>query len=160
MYAVEPVDPKPHALQPGLEQVRAGLAGVLGDGDGADVEPEVPEDVDQADDVHVVGDAQVAAHLVLLDVVGIDGDDDLRLVLQLQQHADLVVGLKARQHAGGVVVVEQLAAELQIQLAAEKVDAFADAGRLKLNVFPTVKSNPVHNHPPRASEANTIQKSL
>ena len=61
------------------------------------------------DSVEVVGDAVVAAHLAADDVLCADDDDDLGLLLELQQHLQLGVRLKARQHAGGVVVVEQLA---------------------------------------------------
>ena len=63
--------------------------------------------------------AEIAAALAALDVVGRDGDDDLRLVAHLHEHAHLAVGGKARQHTRRVVVVKELAAELQIQLAAE-----------------------------------------
>ena len=52
---------------------------------------------------------------------GIDGNDDLHIVLELLEHPDLAVRRKARQHPGGVVIIEQLAAEFQIQLAAELV---------------------------------------
>ncbi len=49
----------------------------------------------------------------------------ISIVAQLLEHTDLAVGLKAGQHAR-VVVVEELAAEFQIQLAAEQRDALAD----------------------------------
>ena len=83
-----------------------------------------------------------------IDVVGVDGDHDLRLVLQLQQHPDLVVGRKAGQHTGGVVVVKQLAPEFQVQLAPKGIDAFANAGGLQMNVFLAVKTDPFHGRPP------------
>ena len=118
-----------------LKDFGGGLAGVLGQADAAHVQAEVPEHVHQAHHVGIVGDAQVAALLVLFDVVCVDGDHDFRLILQLQQHADLVVRRKARQHPGRVVIVEQLAAEFQIQLAAELRDALANALGLKLNVL-------------------------
>ena len=141
---IVPVDPQAqrgHAL---FEHGGGGLVGVLRDDDGADVQPEAAEDVDQAHDVGVVGDAQVAAALVLLDVARADGDDDLRLIAQLQQHLDLVVRLKARQHARGVVIVEELAAEFQIQLAAELADAFADALGLQADILLAVKTDFSH----------------
>ena len=99
------------------------------------------EDVDEPQHVAVIGDAQVAPDLVLLDVSGVDGDDDLRLVLQLLQHADLAVWLESGQHPGGVVVVKQLAAELQIQLSAELRDAVPDVLRLHLQVLLVVKAD-------------------
>ena len=105
--------------QPLDKGVRRRLAGVLGDDHAAHIEAKPPEYVDQPQHVHVVADAQVAAHLVLLDVPGADGHHDLHVVLQRLQHPYLAVRLEPRQHTGGVIVVKQLAAELQIQLAAE-----------------------------------------
>ena len=58
-----------------------------------------------------------------------DDDDDLGLLLELQQHLQLGVRLKARQHAGGVVVVEQLAAKLEVELVVELCDALPDVLR-------------------------------
>ena len=87
---------------------------------GTDVQPERAEGIHQAQAVVVVADAEVAAQLVLFNVVRADRDHDLHIVAQLLEHPNLAVGLKAGQHAGGVVVVEELAAEFQIQLAAEE----------------------------------------
>ena len=56
-------------------------------------------------------------------MVGVDGDDDFHIVHQTFQHAELGVRLKAGQHARGVVVVEELASEFQIEFAAELRDA-------------------------------------
>jgi len=44
-----------------------------------------------------------------------------------------------------MIVVEQLAAEFQIQLAAELVDAVADVLGLQLHVFVVVETHSVHN---------------
>ena len=71
---------------------------------------------------------------------GVDDDDDLHVVHQLLEHADLGVGLETGQHARGMVVVEQLAAELQVQLAAELVDAVADVLGLQRDVLVVVES--------------------
>ncbi len=109
------------------------------------VQPEAAERVDQAKHVQVIGDAEVAAHLVFLDVRGVDGNDDFRLVLELEQHADFGIRGKARQNAGGVIVVEQLASEFEIELAAEAGNAFADLFRLDAEVFVVVKADSVHS---------------
>ena len=68
-------------LQLVLEQLRRMLSAVLGDDDAADIQPDGAEGVDQAHDVHVIGDAEIAAALVELDMLGADGNDDLCLVL-------------------------------------------------------------------------------
>ena len=113
--------------------------------DAADIKSKAAKDVDQAQHVHVVGDAQVAANLVLLDVGGVDGDDDLNLLLELQQHPQLAVRLKSRQDARGVVVVVQLSAELQIQLSAKLRDSLPDVLRLCVKIFFIAKSIFLHN---------------
>ena len=127
-----------------MEGVRGGLSGVPGQHHAAHIQPQAPEHINESQHVLVVGDAQVAPDLVLLDVPGVDGDDDLHVLLQLQQHPHLAVRLEARQHPGGVIVVKQLAAELQIQLAAELADALPDLLRLHGEIFLIVKSNTAH----------------
>ena len=129
------------------EGVGDGLAPVVGDDHGADVQADAPKGVDQAEGVVLIGDAQIAPALGALNIVGRDGNDDLGLVLHLQQHLDLAVRLKAREHPGGVVVVKELAAEFQIQLAAEFADAVADVLRLELYIFLVVKADAVHLGP-------------
>ena len=126
------------------EGVRRALSGVLRDAHAADIQPQRTERVDQAQAVVIVGDAEVAAHLVLLNVVRADHDDDLRIVAQLLEHADLAVGLEAGQHARSVKIVKQLAAEFKIQLAAELADALADVRGLHGEVFIVVKTNRSH----------------
>ena len=129
----------PQGLQPLLEGVGGGLSGVLGDHHAAHVQVHGPERVDEPEHVAVVGDAQVPPDFVLLDVAGVDGDDDFRLVLHLGQHADLAVRLEPGQHPAGVEVVKQLAAELQVQLAAELGDALLDVLGLELKYWPLSK---------------------
>ena len=143
------VDRDTQGLQALFELVRDALSPVVGDDHAADEEPDAAEGVDQAERILVIGDAQVAAALAALNVVGRDGDDDLRLLLHLQQHLHLAVRLKAREHAGGVIVVEKLAAELQIQLAAELGDPVPDLLGLELYVFVVVKTDSVHGAHPR-----------
>ena len=146
--AVVAVDLDAQLLQAGLEGVGGGLAGVLGDHDAAHIQAAGAENVDQAQYVHVIGDAQIAAHLVFLDVGGVDDDDDLRVVLELLQHPDLAVGGEAGQHPGGVIVVKQLSAKLQIQLAAELRNAVLNVLRLHLQIFVVVKSAFHHGEAP------------
>ena len=87
------------AVQAMTERQRVGLVLEAGDHHAGGGETHGAEDIQQAQDVFVIGDAQIAAHLVLLDIVGVDGDDDLNVFGHLLQHTDLAVGLKAGQHA-------------------------------------------------------------
>ena len=129
------------AVQPLFKGFHFRGGGVLGHAHAAHVQAHFLEGVDQAQHVQIVGDAVIAADLAADDILRADDDDHLGLILQLQQHLQLGIGLEARQHAGGVVVVEQLAAEFQIELVVKLLDALADMFRLHRKIFVVVKSN-------------------
>ncbi len=131
----------PQAVEALAEGHGGRLVLVAGDHHAGGGEAHGAEDVEQAQHVLVVGDAQIPAHLVLLDVVGADGDDDFHVGGHLLQHADLAVGLKAGQHAAGMVVVEELAAEFQVQLAAELADALPDVLGLQGQVLVVIETD-------------------
>ena len=118
-----------------------GLARETGQDHAAHIEAVGREGVHQAQQVHVVGDAQIAADLVLLDVGRIDRDHDLDLVAQGLEHGDLGVRRESGQDPGGVVVVKKLAAEFQVELAAELGDPLADVAGLCLQVLVIVKTD-------------------
>ena len=86
-------------VEPLQEGVRSALTGVLRHHDAADVQPKRAEGIHQAQAVVVVADAEVAAQLVLFNVVRADRDHNLHIVAQLLEHPNLAVGLKAGQHA-------------------------------------------------------------
>ena len=142
-----PEDAHAEVLQPLDERIDRRLRGVLRDDDRADVQPDAGECVDQSDRVRIVGDAEVGTHLVLRDRHGGNDDHDLRLILDLHQHADLAVRREAGQHARRVKIVKQLAAELEIELAAERVNPLADMCRLHLQIFVVVKTDLEHPVP-------------
>ena len=129
-----------HAVQLVLKGFDLGGGGVHGHADAAHEQAHALEGVDEAENVEVVGDAVVAAHLAADDVLRADDDDDLGLLPELQQHLQLGVRLKARQHPGGVVVVEQLAAKLEVELVVELCDALPDVLGLHLKIFRVVKA--------------------
>ena len=126
------------------KRVGGSLSGILRDHDAADKEPKRLEGVHQTQAVVIISDAEVAADLVFLYVIGIDCNDDLHIVLELLKHADLAVGLKAGQHAGGMKIIEQLTAELKVQFAAELGDALADMLGLHCQILVIIKSNFCH----------------
>ena len=84
-----------------------------------------------------VDDNYMVIHVVVL---GTDHNQYLYRVAQLSQHPEFRVGLKAGQHARGVVVVKQLAAEFHIQFTVELCDALADVLALYFEVFLVVES--------------------
>ena len=135
------VNPDAQLLQAGLKEFGGVLAGKLGDDYAAHVEPFLGKIVDEAQNVCVVGDSQIPADLIFLDIPSADDDDDLSLVGQLHEHLQLAVRGKSRQNPRGVKIVEELAAELQIQLVVKLIDALPDVGGLHGQVFVVVKSN-------------------
>ncbi len=134
-----------HLDAEGLEALlisdRLVLAGEPGQDDRGHVEAVGTVGVDEAQGIHVIGDAEVSALFVLLDVARVDDHDDFRVVLQLGEHPQFTVRLKAGQYAHGMVVVEDLAAELEVQLAAGALDALLDVGRLEFQIFVVVESD-------------------
>ena len=138
---IVPVDRYAKGRKAALEGIRGALAAVLREHDAPHVKADGAERVDEAQHVLVVGDAEVAAHLVLFDVRRVDDDHDLCLFLELEQHLHLAVRRKTGQHARGVVIVEQLAAELKVQLAAELGDALPDVLRLHGEILAVVKTD-------------------
>lgn len=82
--------------------------------------------------------------LVALYVVGGDDHNDLRFLFHRHEHTDLAVRLEPGKNPGGVEIVEQLAAEFQIQLAAKLPDPLADALGLEHYVLIVVKTQTSH----------------
>ena len=66
---------------------------------------------------------------------------------KLQKHLQLGIRLKARQHAGRMVVVKQLAAKFQIELIVKLGDTLPDMGGLHRKIFVVIKSD-LHQHSP------------
>ena len=127
------------------KSVRSGLSRITGDHDAAYIQVHAAENIDQAQNIIFIGDAKIAADLALFNVRRSDGNDDLHIVLELLEHPDLAVRLKPRQHPGGMIVVKELAAKFQIQLAAELGDPLADLLGLGGEVLLIVKPDGIHS---------------
>ena len=86
-------------LEPALEGDSSGLVVVACENNAADIKTDLGKNVEKADNVHIVGDAQVASDLVFFDVIRIDNDNDLSLVFELEKHLELTVGLEAGENS-------------------------------------------------------------
>ena len=140
------IDLHTHAFQSGLKGFCCALAVEAGQHHAGNIQTQLPENADQTDHIPIIGDAQIPTDLILFDICRIDGNHHLHLLLQLQQHPQLAVRLKARQNSGCMIVIKQLTAEFQIQLAAEESQPLTDMGRLQLQVFIVVVSNFYHGN--------------
>ena len=129
-----------HAFETASEGGGAGLTVVVRDDDTGNEETAVGELIAQTQNVHIVGDAEVVADFVRVDVEGTDDDDDLGIVTQLHQHVQLTIGLETRQHAAGMVVVEELAAKLHVEFVSKLGYALLDVLRLNFLIFLVVES--------------------
>ena len=126
--------------QPLVKGLCRRLPGIAGEDHAAHIQAHGAEGIDEPQHVLVVGDTQIAAYFVLFDVRRVDRDDDLHILLQGAEHTDLAVWLKTRKHTGGMIVVKELAAEFQIELAAELGDALADLMGLDCQIGLIVKT--------------------
>lgn len=95
-----------------------GLPLIPGDHHAVDIQPIIPQVVDEAVHLQIIGDAVIIPDFIPLNIPCIHTDDNFRLVFQLLQQLDLGVFIIAGQHPLGMQVVHQLAAKLQIQLLA------------------------------------------
>ena len=133
------VDADAAPLELGAEELDGRLVLEARDDDAAHGQPEGPEVVDELQRVVRVGDAEVGAHLLALDVAGEQAEDDLRVVFQRLEEAELHVRVVAGQAARRVEVVHQLAAELEVE-ASVLAGAAPDLLRLLLQVLLVVKA--------------------
>ena len=141
---------------PVARDLKAEALQALGEGDGhviailqlgqhhvVDQETAVTEDVDEAEGVLLVGDGEVGADLAALQVTGIEADDDLDVFLDVLQHRDLVIRREAGQDAGGVVVVEELAAHFEVEFPTDLLAPLVDVLGLELDVLLAVETDAV-----------------
>ena len=102
------------------------LTRIAGNNNTAYKKADLTESVNKAKGFKVVGNAQVAAALIFFNGVGIDNNYNLGIVLKLQKHFYLCIGLKAGQNTGSVKIVKKLTAEFKIKLVTKAVYPVAD----------------------------------
>jgi len=107
------VNRDPSSFQLVAEGLSGGLPFEAGDHNGPYVETVLAQVVDQLEGVGVVGDPEIRPNLAAVDIAGVDAENDLGLVGEPLQEAHFHIGIEPRQDTSGVVVVQQLAAELQ-----------------------------------------------
>ena len=140
------VDPNAAPFELVSKDLGRGLILVAGDDDGPHLEPAVPHVVDELEGVGIVGDAEVSSDLSPVDVTSVDAEDDLGLTGKLLQEAHLDVGVKTRQHSRRVIVEHQLAAELEVELAAHLAHSLENGLALLGQVTLVVERDGIHEH--------------
>ena len=99
------------------------------------------------ENIFVIGDPKIATYIILVNVIGTDNNNDLRLIRKLHQHTELAVRFKTRKNTGCMVVVKQFAAEFKIKFVAELTDSFTDVFLLHFQIFVIIQLI-IHFFPP------------
>ena len=101
-----------------------------------DFQAVLSEHVDEPENLQVICDAEIGPGLVGCYVPGVDTYYDFRLILHLLKELYLGVLVKPRENSHGMLVLNQLAAEFQIQsLSPAAVYPLQDILRLFFNVL-------------------------
>ena len=96
------------------ERVGGQLVLIARDDHAVDRKVVVAQIIDDAKNIRFIGDPEIAANFVPLDVPRINADDDFQLIGQMMQQLDLGVRIEARQYAFGMQVGHQFAAEFEV----------------------------------------------
>jgi hypothetical protein len=107
------VDPDTPLFKLVLEGFCGRLVPVPCDDHGCHLNAPFPEVIVGLQCIDVVGDAEVSPHLLSLYVSGVDAKDNVDFVFQNLQEPHLDVGIKSGQHPGSILVIQELASELQ-----------------------------------------------
>ena len=81
----------------------------------------------------------VGADLGVFDSVGIDTEDDFSIVFEFLEEFDFKVGEEARESAGGVLIVDELATEFEVEFV-EHFDAAFDLSLLNFEILIGIKT--------------------
>ena len=114
---------------------------VAGDDHGAHLDAPFAQVIDELERIGIIGDAEIRADLLALDVAGVDAQDHIHLVAQLLQQAHLDVRIKSGKDARGMKIPQELAAEFQIQFVVEFLHAPEDGLGLLLEIVVIVETD-------------------
>ena len=126
-------------FQPQTVVVCRTLTGIMGDYYAGNHKSALDERFAKTQHILVVGNTQVLTNFVSLDVLRRQNDDDLQQVTELREHPEFAVRHEPGQHTARVHVVEQLAAQFEVQLVAELSNPFAYMLRLNAYVLVVIK---------------------
>ena len=65
----------------------------------SDIEPDLPERIDQAQHIEIICNAEIPSSFTFLYVIRAYGNNDLGFILKLHQHFYLAVGFESRKHS-------------------------------------------------------------
>ena len=121
------------------ERPRGRMAVKTRNGNAANGDAELPHRIDEIERLLLVRRPVIGAALLLLDIARINAKNELRLIAKTLKKPELNIGIISGKTARGVVIVHQLAAEFEIELAILR-GALTNLLRLLADVFVVVKS--------------------
>ena len=133
-------DPNIPSLQLVLEDKGCRLLVEPRDHNPQNIDPPCPEVIDQFQGIGVIGDAEIGPDLLSFDIPRIDTQKNVCLVFELPDETHLDVGVIPWQKTCGVVIIEELPSELEVQLV-EAVDPLEDFRGLFFDILLIVKSS-------------------
>ena len=128
-------------LQFVLEEQRRRLVFIACNDDACDFDPPLTEIINKFQRVAVIRDSKIGTHFLSLDVTRVDAEHHLRFIAQLLQQTDLYIGIEAGKNSGGVIIIDQLAAEFEIQLVFKSRHTFKDGRGLFGKIRFVVEAN-------------------
>ena len=105
-----------------------------------DHKPTILEFSAKTEHVLVISDSEISAFFIFLYIGCTNDDNNLDAIAYFLKHAQLAVGLKSRKHTAGVMIVEELSSQFEVQLAIELGDSLFDMFRLNGLILLVVKS--------------------
>ena len=109
------------------------------DDDRTDIETATTEKFDKAEDFGLVRNHVVGANLGMFNGVSINTENNFGVVFEFLKKLNLEVGKKTRESAGGVLVVDEFAAEFEVEFV-EHFDAASDFLLLDFEIFVGIKT--------------------
>ena len=103
------IDADAFTLQTLTVRVRRTLSRVVGNNDRRHHKPTAHKLFAQTKHILIIGNTQILTHLIALNIIGRNDDNNLQRIAQLGQHTQFAVGHKTRQHTTCMHIVKQLA---------------------------------------------------
>ena len=140
LYGVMNVGHYAQTLKTLAESIGTGLTVIVGNHHRSDQKATGLELLTQTQHIHIVGNTQITAYLVLFNIQCTDYDNNLGTVTELHKHTQLTVRLETGQNAAGVMVIEEFSSELEVKFVTELSYALLDVFGLYPKILFVVKS--------------------
>ena len=134
------IDLDAETFQAVLVSIRARLAIIVSDDYPTGIQSYFFEFIAQTENILIVSDTEITSHLVLFNIKGTDDHDNFCTITELHEHTQLAIRKETRQHAAGMVIIEQFTPKFKVQLIAELRDALFDSFGLYLEILFVIKT--------------------